>query len=159
MSKWILIDFMFNFVPTAVLYIIEALFNFYFFVLFLVSNTSKSNGDQFCHGVMISLSWSCTHVRDRVQCPAHYTDRMKYQTMTEILFKVIIIGDPTVGKTSFVQRYVNDAYRRDYKMTIGGKDLWIKGAGWSTNYSLNGWSGPWEEELYNYKDIAQYFKF
>lgn len=50
---------------------------------------------------------------------------MKYQTMTEILFKVIIIGDPTVGKTSFVQRYVNDAYRRDYKMTIGGKDLWI----------------------------------
>lgn len=51
---------------------------------------------------------------------------MKYQTMTEILFKVIIIGDPTVGKTSFVQRYVNDAYRRDYKMTIGGKDQWIK---------------------------------
>lgn len=136
MSKWILIDFMFNFVPTAVLYRIEALFNFYFFVLFLVSNTSKSNGDQFCHGVMISLSWSCTHVRDRVQCPAHYTDRMKYQTMTEILFKVIIIGDPTVGKTSFVQRYVNDAYRRDYKMTIGGKDLLIKGAGWSTNYIL-----------------------
>lgn len=40
--------------------------------------------------------------------------------MTEILFKVIIIGDPTVGKTSFVQRYVNDSYRRDYKMTIGG---------------------------------------
>lgn len=51
---------------------------------------------------------------------------MKYQTMTEILFKVIIIGDPTVGKTSFVQRYVNDAYRRDYKMTIGGKDQWIR---------------------------------
>lgn len=40
--------------------------------------------------------------------------------MTEILFKVIIIGNPTVGKTSFVQRYVNESYRRDYKMTIGG---------------------------------------
>jgi GTPase SAR1 family protein len=25
--------------------------------------------------------------------------------MTELLFKIIIIGDPTVGKTSFVQRY------------------------------------------------------
>lgn len=71
---------------------------------------------------------------------------MKYQTMTEILFKVIIIGDPTVGKTSFVQRYVNDAYRRDYKMTIGGKDQWIGGGGLS-NYSLNGKSGPWKEEL------------
>lgn len=41
--------------------------------------------------------------------------------MTEVLFKVLIIGDPTVGKTSFVQRYVNNLFRRDYKMTIGGK--------------------------------------
>lgn len=40
--------------------------------------------------------------------------------MTEVLFKVIVIGDPTVGKTSFVQRYVNDSFRRDYKGTIGG---------------------------------------
>ncbi|XP_070557544.1 ras-related protein Rab-7L1-like [Ptychodera flava] len=39
--------------------------------------------------------------------------------MTERLFKVLIIGDATVGKTSFVQRYVNDSYRREYKTTIG----------------------------------------
>ena len=38
----------------------------------------------------------------------------------EKLFKVIIIGDPTVGKTSFVQRYVHESFRRDYKGTIGG---------------------------------------
>uniref|UniRef100_A0A2C9JPJ6 Ras-related protein Rab n=1 Tax=Biomphalaria glabrata TaxID=6526 RepID=A0A2C9JPJ6_BIOGL len=42
--------------------------------------------------------------------------------MTEVLFKVIVIGDPTVGKTSFVQKYVNDSFRRDYKMTIGGQE-------------------------------------
>ena len=40
--------------------------------------------------------------------------------MAEILFKVLIIGDPTVGKTSFVHRYVNNIYKKDYKMTIGG---------------------------------------
>lgn len=39
--------------------------------------------------------------------------------MPEKLFKVIIVGDPTVGKTSFVQRYVQDTFRRDYKGTVG----------------------------------------
>ena len=40
--------------------------------------------------------------------------------MTELLFKVIIIGDATVGKTSFVQRYVHSHPRREYKPTVGG---------------------------------------
>ncbi|XP_054279633.1 ras-related protein Rab-7L1-like [Macrosteles quadrilineatus] len=40
-------------------------------------------------------------------------------TMPEKLFKVIVIGDPTVGKTSFVQRYVQNTYRKDYKGTVG----------------------------------------
>ncbi|KAL5013273.1 hypothetical protein ScPMuIL_007543 [Solemya velum] len=55
--------------------------------------------------------------------------------MTEVLFKVIIIGDPTVGKTSFVQRYVNDGFRRDYKMTIG-VDFALKVIRWSDNHSI-----------------------
>ena len=41
--------------------------------------------------------------------------------MSELLFKVIIIGDATVGKTSFVQRYVNNHPRREYKPTVGGR--------------------------------------
>ncbi|XP_020624206.1 ras-related protein Rab-7L1-like [Orbicella faveolata] len=39
--------------------------------------------------------------------------------MSELLFKVIIIGDATVGKTSFVQRYVHNHPRREYKPTVG----------------------------------------
>ncbi|KAI8511497.1 PREDICTED: ras-related protein Rab-7L1-like [Branchiostoma belcheri] len=39
--------------------------------------------------------------------------------MTERLFKILIIGDATVGKTSFVQRYVNDSFKREYKATVG----------------------------------------
>ena len=38
----------------------------------------------------------------------------------EKLYKIIIIGDPTVGKTAFTNRYVNDVFHRDYKGTIGG---------------------------------------
>lgn len=39
--------------------------------------------------------------------------------MPEKLFKVIIIGDPTVGKTAFVKRYVQNSYTREYKGTVG----------------------------------------
>ncbi|KAL3853525.1 hypothetical protein ACJMK2_017060 [Sinanodonta woodiana] len=55
--------------------------------------------------------------------------------MSEVLFKVLIIGDPTVGKTSFVQRYVNNSYRRDYKMTIG-VDFALKVIKWSDNQNI-----------------------
>ncbi|XP_045166507.1 ras-related protein Rab-7L1-like [Mercenaria mercenaria] len=55
--------------------------------------------------------------------------------MTEVLFKVLIIGDPTVGKTSFVQRYVNNLFRRDYKMTIG-VDFALKVIKWSDSQNI-----------------------
>jgi len=68
--------------------------------------------------------------------------------MTEVLFKVIIIGDPTVGKTSFVQKYVNDSYRRDYKMTIG-VDFALKVIKWSDkcNIKLQLWDIAGQERF------------
>ncbi|XP_051502988.1 ras-related protein Rab-32-like [Myxocyprinus asiaticus] len=38
---------------------------------------------------------------------------------TEHLFKVLVIGDSDVGKTSFVKRYVRDQFFEDLKTTIG----------------------------------------
>ncbi|KAK3747454.1 hypothetical protein RRG08_015566 [Elysia crispata] len=68
--------------------------------------------------------------------------------MTEVLFKVIIIGDPTVGKTSFVQKYVNDSFRRDYKMTIG-VDFALKVIKWSEkcNIKLQLWDIAGQERF------------
>ncbi|XP_059167196.1 ras-related protein Rab-7L1-like [Physella acuta] len=68
--------------------------------------------------------------------------------MTEVLFKVIIIGDPTVGKTSFVQKYVNDSFRRDYKMTIG-VDFALKVIKWSDkcNIKLQLWDIAGQERF------------
>jgi len=55
--------------------------------------------------------------------------------MSEKLFKVIIIGDPTVGKTSFVQRYVQDNFKRDYKGTVG-VDFALKIIKWSETQTI-----------------------
>ena len=39
----------------------------------------------------------------------------------EETLKIIIVGDSTVGKTSFVQRYVNNVFSPLHKTTLGGK--------------------------------------
>nr|KAF6414118.1 RAB29, member RAS oncogene family [Molossus molossus] len=36
------------------------------------------------------------------------------------LFKVLVVGDPAVGKTSLVQRYSQDSFNKHYKSTVGG---------------------------------------
>ena len=35
------------------------------------------------------------------------------------VFKLVILGDPAVGKTSLVRRYVDNMFSNDYLMTIG----------------------------------------
>ncbi|NVM04169.1 MAG: GTP-binding protein [Candidatus Helarchaeota archaeon] len=39
--------------------------------------------------------------------------------MSEYVFKIIIIGDPAVGKTSLINRFIQDTFEADYKETIG----------------------------------------
>ncbi|XP_033611595.1 ras-related protein Rab-7L1 [Cryptotermes secundus] len=43
----------------------------------------------------------------------------QYNVTPQKLYKIIIIGDPTVGKTSFVQRYIQNTFKNDYKGTVG----------------------------------------
>lgn len=41
--------------------------------------------------------------------------------MTERMFKVLVIGDSNVGKTAFVNQYVNGHYKGVTKQTFGGR--------------------------------------
>merc|ERR1712004_666133 len=53
----------------------------------------------------------------------------------ELLTKIIIIGDPTVGKTSFTARYIDNSSPKDYKLTIG-VDFGLKIIKWNNEMSL-----------------------
>lgn len=37
----------------------------------------------------------------------------------KISFKMIVIGEQGVGKTSLILRYVKDVFSKDYKVTVG----------------------------------------
>lgn len=50
--------------------------------------------------------------------------------MNEHLMKILIIGDATVGKTSFVHRYVSGQFSKTYKATVG-VDFSVKVLQWS----------------------------
>lgn len=43
------------------------------------------------------------------------------------LFKVLVVGDAAVGKTSLVQRYSQDSFSKHYKSTVGGETSWRGG--------------------------------
>ncbi len=45
--------------------------------------------------------------------------QLKDRNLIDYQFKIIICGDPHVGKTSLILRYTNDAFRRNYVPTLG----------------------------------------
>ncbi|KAM3933064.1 ras-related protein Rab-7L1 isoform 1-T1 [Leptodactylus fuscus] len=48
----------------------------------------------------------------------------------DYLFKVLVVGDTAVGKTSLLNRYVHDVFGKEYKMTMG-VDFALKVVQWS----------------------------
>jgi len=45
--------------------------------------------------------------------------QIKDRSLIDYQFKIIIVGDPSVGKTSLILRYTNNAFRRSYVPTLG----------------------------------------
>lgn len=75
--------------------------------------------------------------------------RWRVEGNENIILKVLVIGDPCVGKTSFVQRYVNGTFHRNYKGTIG-VDFALKIMRW-TDSEFGGTAGTVKVQLW---DIA-----
>ena len=66
----------------------------------------------------------------------------------DALFKILVVGDVAVGKTSFVKRYVNGIYSNNYKSTIG-VDFAVKSLKWddNTNITLHFWDLAGQERF------------
>ncbi|MBY8984200.1 MAG: GTP-binding protein [Candidatus Lokiarchaeota archaeon] len=47
------------------------------------------------------------------------TLQIKDRSLIDYQFKIILVGDPTVGKTSLILRYTDNAFRRAYVSTMG----------------------------------------
>lgn len=57
------------------------------------------------------------------------SEDLKPRTITEHLFKILVIGDSGVGKTSFVNRYVRNHFSAQMKLTVGA-DFSMKVIDW-----------------------------
>uniref|UniRef100_UPI00358E8FE1 ras-related protein Rab-7L1 n=1 Tax=Myxine glutinosa TaxID=7769 RepID=UPI00358E8FE1 len=80
--------------------------------------------------------------------------------VSHFLFKVLVVGDPLVGKTSFVQRYVNRTFSKHYRATVG-VDFALKVLRWSNmeTIRLQLWDVAGQERFASmtrlyYKDAA-----
>ncbi|MFX1344592.1 MAG: Rab family GTPase [Promethearchaeota archaeon] len=85
---------------------------------------SNANEDQFLNE-LINLENGITELLEYLrnqelkESKIEALDQAIDRSMIDFQFKIIVVGDPTVGKTSLVLRYTNNAFRRSYVSTMG----------------------------------------
>ena len=68
----------------------------------------------------------------------------------EVIYKVLVVGDPSVGKSSLIKRYVHNTFSPNYRSTIG-VDFALKIIKWDdkTNVRLQLWDIAGQERFGN----------
>lgn len=46
-------------------------------------------------------------------------DNLVFHERTEMIYKIIVIGDPAVGKTSLLTNFCGDKFQYEYVPTVG----------------------------------------
>jgi len=57
------------------------------------------------------------------------------ETLEEYVYKILVVGDLSCGKTSIIHRYVNDTFSNTYRATIG-VDFALKTLKWDSKTSI-----------------------
>ena len=71
--------------------------------------------------------------------------------MEKIIYKILLLGDPGVGKTALITRYIDNRFITDYKATLGF-DIFIKKiSNDKTEYSLAIWDLAGQEKYTSLK--------
>ncbi|MFX1451079.1 MAG: Rab family GTPase [Promethearchaeota archaeon] len=71
--------------------------------------------------------------------------------MEKIIYKILLLGDPGVGKTALITRYIDNRFITDYKATLGF-DIFIKKiSNGKTEYSLAIWDLAGQEKYTSLK--------
>lgn len=97
------------------------------------------------------------HKENKHEKNEQYDKEFKEEYIETILFKVIIVGDSGVGKTSFFYRYLNKKFSTEYVSTMS-IDFGIKEIRWNkrTNIRLQIWDTAGQERYGNF--ISMYFR-
>ncbi len=66
----------------------------------------------------------------------------------EFVFKIVVLGDAAVGKTSLINMYIEQSFSEDYKPTLGAniirKDVHVKEINASVRLIMWDLAGPLE---------------
>jgi len=82
---------------------------------------SNASEDKFVHELK-NLEDAITELLEKFQkqeIQKAKVEEITDRSLIDYQFKIIICGDPTVGKTSLILRYTNNAFRRSYVSTLG----------------------------------------